>query len=252
MKKLIAGNWKMNGTYSSSRELINGIITEIKADTSMLERCDFVVCPTYLHLHLAAEIIKGSGLPVEFGAQDCAVTEDGAFTGDISAKMLKDAGCGYVILGHSERRQYHNESDELIAEKAALAHKYGIKTIICIGETEAEREAGIEKNVVGDQLASSLPKSASHENTVIAYEPVWAIGTGKTATPKDVAEMHSFIRAKLAERLEKSEQIRILYGGSVKPDNAAELFAVNNVDGALIGGASLKTEQYLAIAKSSQ
>jgi triosephosphate isomerase len=251
MKKLIAGNWKMNGSADSARNLVKEILAGISEDKSLLDRNDFTVCPSFVHITLVKKEIAKGGLPVTFGGQDCAVTEDGAFTGDISASMLKDLGCEYVILGHSERRQYHKESNTLVADKAALAHKHGLKTIICIGETESEREAGKEKEVVGRQFDESLPESSNSENTVIAYEPVWAIGTGKTATPDDVAEMHSFIRGKLADRFENPTLTRILYGGSVKPENAAELFAVDNVDGALIGGASLKSGQYLAIAKAS-
>ncbi len=252
MKKLIAGNWKMNGSLDSAHNLVSEIITGIKQESSLLEQNDFVICPAYLHLLTAKDQIgQEGGLPVALGAQDCAVTENGAFTGDISASMLKDAGCEYVILGHSERRQYHKETDALIADKARIAHKQGLKTIICIGETEDEREAGKEEEVVGRQFDQSLPETVSTDNTVIAYEPVWAIGTGKTATPDDVAKMHSFIRAKLKGRLEDYAKMRILYGGSVKPENAKELFSVENVDGALIGGASLKAEQYLDIAKAS-
>lgn len=250
MKKMIAGNWKMNGSYDFARTLISGITKEISSDASLLDVCDFVVCPAFPHLHIALEEVSSTRLPVAVGGQDCAVTEDGAFTGDISAAMLRDTGCEYVILGHSERRQYHAETNEQVAAKAELAHKNGLKTIICIGETESERESGKEKEVVGRQFDESLPEGANSQNTVIAYEPVWAIGTGKTATPADVAEIHSFIRSRLADRFDDSSEFRILYGGSVKPDNAAELFAVENVDGALIGGASLKVEQYMAIAKS--
>lgn len=248
---MIAGNWKMNGTCESARALIRSIIAGIDEEMELLERNDFVVCPAYLHLGLLLGEHGKGFFPVALGAQDCAANEDGAYTGDVSAAMLKDFGCEYVILGHSERRQYHEESDNLIADKARLAHKHGLKTIICVGEMEAERDAGVEKNVVGKQLKDSLPETSSSENTVVAYEPVWAIGTGKVATPADVAEMHSFIRGELARKLDDSEQIRILYGGSVKPENAGELFAVDNVDGVLIGGASLKAVQYLDIARAS-
>ncbi len=162
--------------------------------------------------------------------------------------MLKDALCDYVILGHSERRQYHGETDEMVAEKAAKAHAAGLIAIICVGEQESEREQGAEQEIVAAQLAGSIPSSATSENTVIAYEPVWAIGTGKTATPEDVRAMHAFIRNKLQQQLETGEKMRILYGGSMKPDNAGELLATENVDGGLIGGASLTADQFLAIA----
>ncbi|NCC21826.1 MAG: triose-phosphate isomerase [Alphaproteobacteria bacterium] len=251
MKKLIAGNWKMNGSILSAQELTKAVIDGIERDQSILSRADFVVCPPFLHLERVKTEVRHGDQPVSIGAQDCALTDDGAYTGDVSAAMLKDFGCDYVILGHSERRQYHKETDEVIAAKAIKAHESGLIAIICVGELESEREAGREKDVVRAQLAKAVPAGATAANTVIAYEPVWAIGTGKTATPEDVKEMHSFIRAELAEKIEDSTQVRILYGGSVKPDNAKELFAVPNVDGALIGGASLKAEQYLAIAKAS-
>lgn len=251
MKKLIAGNWKMNGSILSAQELTKAVIDGIERDQSILSRADFVVCPPFLHLERVKTEVRHGDQPVSIGAQDCALTDDGAYTGDVSAAMLKDFGCDYVILGHSERRQYHKETDEVIAAKAIKAHESGLIAIICVGELESEREAGHEKDVVRAQLAKAVPAGATAANTVIAYEPVWAIGTGKTATPEDVKEMHSFIRAELAEKIEDSTQVRILYGGSVKPDNAKELFAVPNVDGALIGGASLKAEQYLAIAKAS-
>jgi triosephosphate isomerase len=246
MKKLIAGNWKMNGTLAAGQALVKGVLEGLSADASLLEHCDFVVCPPFVHLPVMNYALQKSA--VALGGQDCALTEDGAYTGDISAAMLKDIGCAYVILGHSERRQHHGETDKEVAAKAKLAHARGLITIICAGETEAEREQGREKEVVGRQLKEAIPSCATAQNTVIAYEPVWAIGTGKTATPDDVAAMHRFIRESLKEQLADSAQMRILYGGSVKPDNAAALMAVEHVDGALIGGASLKADQYLAIA----
>lgn len=247
MKKLIAGNWKMNGTEAVAQ----GLLKDIAAGLSGLpQRCDFLVCPPALHMQAARDFIRKAAIPVALGAQDCAATENGAYTGDISAEMLGDFGCNYVILGHSERRQYHQETDALVAAKAAEAHKKGLITIICVGEKDKERAAGLERDVVEAQLDGSIPFTATAANTVIAYEPVWAIGTGKTATPDDVREMHRFIRGMLKEKLADFEKVRILYGGSVKPDNAATLFAIESVDGALIGGASLKADQYLAIAKA--
>jgi triosephosphate isomerase len=245
MKKLIAGNWKMNGSVSAARTLAKDIAAGLG---TLRERCDFVVCPPALHLSVVKEALDETAVAV--GGQDCALTENGAFTGDISAEMLADFGCSYVILGHSERRQYHKESDATVAAKGALAHKKGLITIICIGERESERDAGKAEGVVAAQLEGSLPASSTAENTVIAYEPVWAIGTGKTATPEDVRAMHLFIRAKLKEKLADSAQMRILYGGSVKPENAGALLSIDNVDGALIGGASLKADQYLGIARA--
>lgn len=246
MKKLIAGNWKMNGTTASADALADSIVKAIQSNPQLTETCDFVVCPPALHITTVRKAVEKS--PVAVGGQDCSQRDNGAVTGDISAEMLADAGCTYVILGHSERRQFHDESDSLISAKAAAAHAKGLTAIICVGETEQERERGQQEAVVGAQLNGAIPRSATAANTVIAYEPVWAIGTGKSATPDDIAAMHGFIRERLKERLADSAQIRILYGGSVKPENAASIFTIDNVDGALIGGASLKSEQYIGIA----
>ena len=243
MKKLIAGNWKMNGNLATARTLTAGIVDGIKQDEALLDRCDFLISPPFLHLSGVRAAIDHAHGPVMLAAQDCSERDNGAFTGDISAAMLADCGVQAVILGHSERRQFHGESDALVAAKAARAHQAGLMAIICVGEIEAEREAGAHFDVVGRQLAGSLPEGANLENAVIAYEPVWAIGTGKTATPDDVAAMHRFIREKIGN-------LRILYGGSVKPENAEGLFSTENVDGALIGGASLKADQFLGIAKA--
>ncbi|MEM6780983.1 MAG: triose-phosphate isomerase [Pseudomonadota bacterium] len=241
MKKLIAGNWKMNGTIEAAIELAESIENGLEKKPELQEKCDVLVCPPLLHLLP----VSGSIEKIALGAQDCSQNDNGAFTGDVSTAMLKDIGAGYVILGHSERRQYHNETDELVAQKATKANEAGLITIICVGETESEREAGKEQDIVGAQLAASMPEGCTPENTVIAYEPVWAIGTGKTATAEDVAVMHAFIREKVGEG------IRILYGGSMKPANAAELLATPNVDGGLIGGASLKAEDFLGIAQAA-
>jgi triosephosphate isomerase len=246
MKKMIAGNWKMNGSVASMQALVKGILEGIKAEAGLNEACDFVVCPPYVHLPMVNWGLKDSA--VALGGQDCALAVDGAYTGDISAAMLADVGCKYVILGHSERRQHHGETDAEVAVKAKLAWDAGLSVIICVGETDRQRAQGQQESVVGGQLAAAVPSGATFANTVIAYEPVWAIGTGKNATPDDVQSMHRFIRGRLQEQLADSANMRILYGGSVKPDNAATLFTVENVDGALIGGASLKADQYLAIA----
>jgi len=235
----------MNGTEEGARSLIKEIAAGIG---NLPECCDFLVCPPMIHMQTTRDVIKETGAAIACGGQDCAATENGAFTGDISAEMLAAFGCSYVIVGHSERRQIHKEEDHKIADKAAAAHSKGLTAIICVGESENERDAGYERDVVERQLAGSIPPSATALNTVIAYEPVWAIGTGKTASPEDVRGMHKFIRSNLKEKLEESTKMRILYGGSVKPDNAAALFTIENVDGALIGGASLKADQYLAIA----
>lgn len=241
MKKLIAGNWKMNGTEKSADALIIAIEEAIEQSPAVLETCDFVVCPPFVYIPM----VKDKTSVVAVGGQDCSEKASGAFTGDIAAPMLKDIGATYVILGHSERRQYHKESDQLVHDKAVSANAHGLITIICVGETEAEREAGKQNDVVAAQLAASVPAAATAQNTVIAYEPVWAIGTGKTATADDIRAMHEFIRGKVPG------DMRILYGGSVKPSNAAEIFAVPNVDGALIGGASLKVEDFMGIATAA-
>lgn len=241
MKRLIAGNWKMNGNMAEGIALARGIVESIQDDSSVLENNDFLVCPPYLHL---APVQAELSMAVSLGAQDCSPFENGAYTGDVSAIMLKDMNCDYVILGHSERRQYYMESNLLIQQKAVMALEAGLKVIVCVGETEEEREQGIHQDIVEQQLAGSLPSQGTGENVVVAYEPVWAIGTGKTATTEDIAEMHGFIRG-LAPK-----DSRILYGGSVKPANAAEIFAVENVNGALIGGASLKADDFLGIAQA--
>lgn len=241
MKKLIAGNWKMNGDAKSAEALITGIEEAIAHKPGLVSACDFVVCPPFVHIPMVHDLISVTAV----GGQDCSENASGAFTGNVSALMLKDVGAAYVILGHSERRQYQKESDELVAAKAKAAHAAGLVTIICVGETEAEREGALQESVVGGQLERSIPDCATPENTVIAYEPVWAIGTGKTATAEDIRAMHAFIRGKVPA------DMRILYGGSVKPSNAGEIFGVENVDGALIGGASLKVEDYLGIAAAA-
>lgn len=241
MKKLIAGNWKMNGT-----------VTEAVALASQIEGTggvDICVCPPFLHLSAVKENL---GAGVSLGAQNASNFKNGAYTGDISSAMLKDIGCEYVILGHSERRQYYNATDELIADQAVMVHGEGLITIICVGETEDERAAGQAETVVKSQLLNSLPSCATAENTIIAYEPVWAIGTGKTATSDDVQSMHGFIRETLKEKLDNSDSVRILYGGSVKPENARDLLHLPNVNGALVGGASLKSDQFMAIVEAAK
>ncbi len=241
IKKLIAGNWKMNGTLSEAEALA-------KALGQPLASVDMCICPPFPHL---VTVAKAKDSAIFLGSQDCSSRDNGAFTGDVSASMLKDIGCQYVILGHSERRQYQGETDKLVAEKAQKAHAQGIITIICVGETEAERIAGQQNQVVSDQLKGSIPPSATAENLVIAYEPVWAIGTGKIPTLDEIRDIHQLIRNQLQEKLDNSDSIRILYGGSVKPENAHDIFAVPHVNGALVGGASLKPEQFLAIAKAA-
>ena len=246
IRPLVAGNWKMNGTSASLNELRmigNGFMSGLDAET------EAVVCVPATLLAHAAEIL--SRTPVRAGGEDCHPKESGAYTGRISAEMLKDAGASHVIVGHSECRADLSEDDVVVQAKASAAWRAGLVAIICIGETRAEREAGTTLEVLSRQVAGSVPPSATAANTVIAYEPVWAIGTGLTPTAADVAEAHAHIRARLAELLgDAAAKIRILYGGSVKPSNAVELLGVPNVDGALVGGASLKAADFLGIAEA--
>ena len=248
IRPLVAGNWKMNGTSASLNELRmigNGFMSGLDAETEAL-----VCVPATLLAH-AAEIL--SRTPVRAGGEDCHPKESGAYTGRISAEMLKDAGASHVIVGHSECRADLSEDDATIHAKASAAWRAGLVAIICIGETRAEREAGTTLDVLSRQIAGSVPTSATAANTIIAYEPVWAIGTGLTPTADDVAEAHAHIRAELTELLGgAAAKIRILYGGSVKPSNAVELLGVKIVDGALVGGASLKAADFLAIAEAYQ
>ena len=240
-RPLVAGNWKMNGLRSSLEEL--KAIAEGCHD--LAGKADLMVCPPATLLMEFA--FWASGSPIAIGAQDCHPEISGAFTGDISAEMLADAGATAVIVGHSERRSLHGESNDLVRRKAVAAHRAGLTAIVCVGETRAQREARETIAVVGQQIDGSLPDSAG--NLIVAYEPVWAIGTGLTPTSGDVAEVHGFLRERLISRYGAMGQgIRILYGGSVKPSNASELMAVPNVNGALVGGASLKASDFLGIA----
>jgi len=243
MRKLVAGNWKMNGTRADLSEL-QAIVQAHPAPG-----VDIVICPPATLLFQAAQMTAGHA--PDIGAQDCHPAASGAHTGDISAPMIADTGATAVIVGHSERRETYNETNDLIRAKASTAHAAGLTAIICVGETLAERDAGQTLQVIGDQLAGSTPDSATSTNTVIAYEPVWAIGTGKIPTLDQIGEVHDFIREFLTARLESAAlDLRILYGGSVKPTNAAEIFAVPNVDGALVGGASLSNADFTPIIKA--
>ncbi len=246
MRKLIAGNWKMNCLKGEGIELARDLGMRYAQEND--PAFDLLICPPATLIDAVGNVIAGSG--VLLGGQDCHAEPKGAHTGDIAAPMLADLGCSHVIVGHSERRQNHGEIDLVVAEKAAAAHRAGLAAIICIGETEAERDAGHALAVCTRQLAGSVPKGATADNTVIAYEPVWAIGTGRTPTAADVAEVHRHIRAELCRQMSDADRVRILYGGSVKPSNAAELMSVPNVDGALVGGASLKAEDFWAIAQA--
>ena len=240
MKKLAAGNWKMNGLASA--------LVEVQALTAAhpAPTCEMLLCPPATLLAQMAMAAKGSALAV--GGQDCHQDAAGAHTGDISAAMLRDCGATYVILGHSERRADHAERDALIQGKARAALAAGLIPIVCIGETEAQRDAGTTLDVIGAQLDGSVPAGGTAATLVVAYEPVWAIGTGRTPTIPQIAEVHAFVRGRLQALIgAEAGGVRILYGGSVKPSNAAEIFAVPHVDGALVGGASLKAADFGAI-----
>jgi triosephosphate isomerase len=243
IRPLIAGNWKMNGLKSSQAEFE----AMREGAAGVAAKADLLVCPPATLIAGFADRAKGSKLSV--GAQDCHPKASGAHTGDLSAEMLADAGARAIIVGHSERRADHGETDALVRQKAEAAWRAGLTAIVCIGETQAHRDAGQTLDICGGQLAGSLPDGATSANLVVAYEPVWAIGTGLTPTAKDVEQVHAFIRGVLTDRFKgEGGRIRILYGGSVKPSNAAELMAVANVNGALVGGASLKAADFLAIA----
>ena len=242
MRQLIAGNWKMHMLRAPAAELAQGV-----RDGAQGLACDLLVCPPFTAIETGGRACWRAPT-VAVGGQDCHAKGQGAHTGDVSAAMLRDAGATWVILGHSERRQNHGETDELVREKVLAAVEAGLSPIVCVGETEDQRTSGQETEVVGWQLAGSLPKPFAG---VVAYEPVWAIGTGKTATEQDVATMHAFIREELVRQFGDAGQgIRILYGGSMRPANAGSLLAVPHVGGGLIGGASLKAEDFLAIARA--
>ncbi|AOZ71005.1 triose-phosphate isomerase [Rhodobacter xanthinilyticus] len=238
-RKLAAGNWKMNGTGASLAEV------EALIAAHPNPGCEVLLCPPATLV--GAMAAKAAGR-IGVGGQDCHSATSGAHTGDISARMLKDAGATHVILGHSERRADHAETDAMVRAKAEAARTEGLVAVICLGETEAQRDAGTTLEVVGRQLFGSTPEGATGTNTVIAYEPIWAIGTGRTPTLAQIAEVHDFLRSELVGRFgAEGGLIRLLYGGSVKPSNAAEIFATSNVDGALVGGASLKAADFGAI-----
>jgi len=247
-KKMIAGNWKMNCLQDEGVALAKAVAAQVK--TGKFD-CDFLVCPPFTLLGMIKKCLRGT--KIALGAQDVHFAEKGAHTGDISPLMLKDLGCSYTIIGHSERRVDHCENNELICKKAVAAHNAGLNTVICIGETEKERDAGKTIKVCQAEINGSVPDDATAKNTIIAYEPIWAIGTGKTPTASDVQEVHAAIRQALSKKLGKgvAAKMRILYGGSVKPSNAAELLSLPDVDGALVGGASLKADDFINIAKNA-
>lgn len=246
-KPIIAGNWKMNKTVGEARELV----TALKGKVADVTDVEIVVGPTFTALLAVAEIIKGSN--IKLAAQNMSWEESGAFTGEISPLMLKDVGCQYVIIGHSERRAYFSETNEMVNKRVKAAHAHSLKPIVCVGEKLEDRESGVTKDVIKDHVVNGLAGLTEEQmlKTVMAYEPVWAIGTGKTATPDQAQEVHKFIRELLAELYSSpvAEAIRIQYGGSVKPSNVAELMAQPDIDGGLIGGASLDADSFTQIIK---
>jgi len=243
---LVAGNWKMNGSKASVAELMQGIVDGIAAAKGQT-----LVCPPFVYIAQVAEAVAGT--PVLLGAQDVSFEESGAFTGEVSAAMLKDMGCEYVIVGHSERRALHGETNDVVAKKFVAAQKEGLIPVLCVGETLEERESGVTVQIVKEQFEAVLDLAGADafKNAVLAYEPVWAIGTGKTATSDQAQEVHAALRAIAAERdAAMAQGLQILYGGSCKPSNAEELFAQEDIDGGLIGGASLKAEDFLGICSA--
>ncbi|ASG20747.1 MULTISPECIES: triose-phosphate isomerase [Nitrospirillum] len=245
-RKFIVGNWKMHGLREGGTALASDLAGRMLGAGDVA--FDMLLCPPATLIHTVVQAV--SDAPVSVGGQDCHGKDSGAHTGDIGAPMLADAGCRYVIVGHSERRQGHGEQSVEVRAKAAAAHRAGLIAIVCVGETEAERDAGRAMDVIARMVDDSMPEGATAANTVVAYEPVWAIGTGRTPTPRDVAAMHSMIRGRLATLVDQPDAVRILYGGSVKPDNAASLLHIDDVDGALVGGASLKADEFWAIAET--
>jgi triosephosphate isomerase len=243
-KQLVVGNWKMFGSHTANAELLAGIVG------GRPYLADVAVCVPFPYLSETAVALAATD--IRWGAQDCSPHEQGAYTGEVSAAMLREFGCRYAIVGHSERRQYHAESDQLVADKAKAALAQGVTPIVCVGETLAQREAGQTEAVVKRQLSVVIHALAHCAGEmVVAYEPVWAIGTGKTATPEQAQSVHALLRAQLAAATPRAADMKILYGGSVKPDNAATLFAQADIDGGLVGGASLKAADFVAICRSA-
>lgn len=243
-RKLVVGNWKMHGSHKANAELLEGILQARPFDA------DVAVCVPFPYLSETAVALAASG--VSWGAQDVSPHGQGAYTGEVSAAMLHEFGCRWAIVGHSERRQYHAESDAVVAEKAKAALARGITPIVCVGETLAQREAGETEHVVKRQMSAVIHELAHCVGEiVVAYEPVWAIGTGRTATPAQAQEVHALLRAQLRAASPRADAMRLLYGGSVKPDNARELFAQSDIDGALVGGASLKAPDFVAIVRAA-
>lgn len=248
-RPLIAGNWKMNGTKAEAADLLNGI----KAGVAGMQRVDVAVCPPFPYLYIAAELLADTA--IGWGSQDVSPEAGGAFTGQVSAAMLKDFGCRYAIIGHSERRQLNGETDALIARKYSQAVRSGLVPILCVGETLEERESGKTEEVVARHIDAVLNAEGveAYGQGIVAYEPVWAIGTGVTATPDQAQDVHAFLRQRVAAKNKDiADGLRILYGGSMKPGNAAELIAQPDIDGGLIGGASLKAADFVAICQAGE
>ena len=248
VRPLIAGNWKMNGRQADGLALASELARRARRADAARSAFDLLLCPPFTLLPAVARAVADS--PVALGAQDCHSAASGAHTGDVAAPMLADVGCRYVIVGHSERRANHGESDQLVNAKAAAAHAAGLVAVVCIGETEADRNDGKTLAIVGRQLEASLPPSATADNTVVAYEPVWAIGSGRVPTEGEIAAVHDHLRTLAGSRVSGGEGLRLLYGGSVKAGNAAGILAIANVNGALVGGASLNADDFWAIALS--
>jgi len=242
-RRLVVGNWKMNGSRASNASLLE---TLSASEASLGEGCGMVVCVPFPYLQQTSDLLAGRR--IGWGAQDVSAHRQGAFTGEVSAAMLREFGCSYVIVGHSERRQYHGESSDLVGQKAAVVLEHGMTPIVCVGETLAEREADRTEEVVSGQLDSVLQRlGADIGRAVVAYEPVWAIGTGRTATPEQAQAVHAILRQQLRQAEANAGSVSILYGGSVKADNAASLFACADIDGGLVGGASLNAQEFSAI-----
>ncbi len=244
---MVAGNWKLNGSRESAALLANDIVAG-----SPNAAVEVLICPVYLHIPLVQEIVSDSN--VILGAQDASVQESGAFTGEVSTSMLSEFNCRYVIIGHSERRSFFADSNNVVAEKFISVQEAGLSPILCVGESLEQRESGVTEKIVGEQLDAVIELAGidALKNCVVAYEPVWAIGTGKTASPEQAQQMHGFIREKIARLNEEmADGLRILYGGSVKPDNADELFSMQDIDGGLIGGAALNSKDFLSICAAA-
>jgi len=244
-KKLVAGNWKMNTVANEASELAKGIVRS----AAEFGATEALLCPPFIWLNLVGEIIKNSG--VKLGAQNLFWEDKGAFTGEISAAMLKSAGCEYVIIGHSERRQFFGETDQTVNKKLKKAIELDLTAIVCLGENFQQRESGLTNSIISSQFENAFKGFSRFEKVIIAYEPVWAIGTGKTASPNQAQEVHNLLRGLLKQKTDRFDQILLLYGGSVKSDNAAELISRPDIDGFLVGGASLKVGDFVGIMKAT-